>query len=353
MSIRKFLLALLPAASLILTGCGQKPANEAGGSTDGGSTAASGDKPTVAFVTNCVASFWNIAKAGVLAGGKDFDANVEVKMPPSGDPVEQQRIMEELLAKGVTGIAISPIDPASQKKLLNEAAGKTNLITQDSDAPDSDRLCYVGMDNYTAGRMCGDLVREALPDGGKIMIFVGRLGQDNAKYRRQGVIDAVLGREPDSTRYDEPGQVIKNDKYEIIGTRTDNMDEAKAKSNAEDTLAANPDIAAMVGLFAYNPPACISAVKAAGKLGKVQIIGFDEQKETLDAIREGHCIGTVVQDPYRYGYESVRILAALARGDKSVIPESGFVSIPAKQIRKADVDAFQKELEENIAKGSE
>ena len=107
MSIRKFLLALLPAAGLILTGCGQKPADQTGGSTDGGGDAASGDKPTVAFVTNCVASFWTIAKAGVIAGGKDFDANVEVKMP-TGGIVDQQRMVEELLAKGVDGIAISP-----------------------------------------------------------------------------------------------------------------------------------------------------------------------------------------------------------------------------------------------------
>ena len=51
------------------------------------------------------------------------------------------------------------------------------------------------MSNYDAGRLCGKLVKEALPKGGKIMIFIGRLEQDNAKLRRQGVIDEIAGRD--------------------------------------------------------------------------------------------------------------------------------------------------------------
>jgi ribose transport system substrate-binding protein len=65
------------------------------------------------------------------------------------------------------------------------------------------------MDNYTAGRMCGELVREALPKGGKVMLFIGRLEQDNARLRRQGVIDALLGRPHDPKNFDPPGKVLQ------------------------------------------------------------------------------------------------------------------------------------------------
>ena len=58
--------------------------------------------------------------------------------------------------------------------------------------------------------------------------------------------------------------------------------------------------------------------------------------------------GTIVQSPYRYGYESVRILAALAKGDKSVIPANKFFEVPAKSVKKGDVDAFWKELKELV-----
>jgi ribose transport system substrate-binding protein len=103
-----------------------------------------------------------------------------------------------------------------------------------------------------------------------------------------------------------------------------------------------------VGLFSYNTPNIYEAVKESGRLGKVKIVGFDEADETLRGIQEGHIYGTVVQSPYRYGYESVRILTALAKGDKTVIPASKFVDVPAKVIRKAEVDAFWKELKELV-----
>ena len=72
----------------------------------------------------------------------------------------------------------------------------------------------------------------------------------------------------------------------------------------------------MVGLFAYNPPLCLEAVKEAGKVGKIKIVAFDEDDTTLQGIVDGEIFGTVVQNPYMYGYDSVRILAALARNEK-------------------------------------
>ena len=71
------------------------------------------------------------------------------------------------------GIAISPVDPDNQTQLINETAGKVLVVTQDSDAPNSNRAFYVGTDNVAAGRQAGELIKEALPQGGKIMLFVG------------------------------------------------------------------------------------------------------------------------------------------------------------------------------------
>ena len=160
---------------LLLPGC---PGEIPQGGSAGGDAADS--KPTVAYVTNGIASFWVIAEVGARKAAEDFDVNLEVRMPPKGI-ADQKRMVEELLTLDVDGIAISPIDPDNQTDLLNQAAEQTNLITQDSDAPGSKRLCYVGMSNYDAGRMCGELVKEAMPEGGSVMIFVGRIEQDNAK----------------------------------------------------------------------------------------------------------------------------------------------------------------------------
>jgi ribose transport system substrate-binding protein len=152
------------------------------------------DRPTVAYVTNGIADFWVIAQKGAWDGAREFKVNVEVRMPPSGVG-DQKRMVQELLTRGVQGVAVSPIDPANQGDLLDEIAARTALITHDSDAPKSKRLVYIGMDNYVAGRMCGKLVKQALPEGGTVMIFVGRVEQENAKLRRQGVIDELAGAE--------------------------------------------------------------------------------------------------------------------------------------------------------------
>ncbi len=130
---------------------------------------------------------------------------------------------------------------------------------------------------------------------------------------------------------------------------TDQFDRAKGKANAEDALSRHPDVDGMVGLFAYNPPLILEALRQAGKLGAVKVIAFDEADETLQGIIDGHVHGTVVQNPYEYGYRSVEVLAALARGDRTVIPEGGFIDIPARSIRSDNVQAFWDDLNAKLA----
>jgi ribose transport system substrate-binding protein len=309
-------------------------------------------KITVAFVTNGIDPFWDIAEKGARDAAADpkIDVNVEVVQPKSLE--DQQVRVREMLAKGVKGIAISPINPDNQGDLLDEIASHTKLITQDTDAPASKRLCYVGMDNYEAGRMCGKLVKKALPDGGKLMLFVGRLTQENAKLRRMGLMDEVLGRERDPKRVDDPDTALtsKDGKYTIQKTWIDQFDRVKAKDYAKLAIGTTPDLKCMVGLFAYNPPKCLDAIRTEGKLGQIKVVAFDEHPETLQGIKDGHIEGTVAQNPYMYGFESVKILAALARNDQSVLPKGGIVDFPARTITAANVGEFWAELRQRVGK---
>jgi len=312
----------------------------------------------LAFVTNGVSDFWVIAQAGAQAGAEaassklGVDVDVDVLMPAAGI-TEQKRMIEDLVTRGVDGIAVSPIDPANQIDTLNRAAEATKLITHDSDAPGSDRLCYVGLDNYEAGKLCAELVQDALPpEGGEVHLFIGRLEQDNGRRRRQGLIDELLGREDDPARFDPPGQPIVGERVTVLGTLTDQGDFSKAKANVEDVLSKHPDVDVLVGLFAYNPPLILEALKQAGKLGQITVVGFDEADETLDGILEGTVIGTIVQDPYEYGHRSIEILAALVEGVDAGLPagdrEDCIVEIPARQIRAPDVEAFRADLDAKL-----
>jgi len=337
---RSIFVTLSIAAFLtLLTGCGD---SGSGGATGGGG------KARYAFITNGVAEFWTIAEAGAKQAGQDLGVEVGVFMP--GSLTDQKQMMEDAVTRGYAGVAVSPIDPANQTEMLNQVAAATKLVTHDSDAPESERLAYIGMDNYTAGRLCGQLVKEALPQGGEVMILIGRMEQDNSRKRRQGVIDELLGRSVDSSRFDPPGDVVEGNGFKILGTLTDGFDLAKAKANAEDALSRHPEIDAMIGLFAYNPPAILQALEQAGKLKTVKVIGFDEDDGTLAGIQSGAVHGTVVQNPYEYGYQSVKVLHALAAGDQSVVPADEFIQIPGRQIKTDNVEAFWADLKAKTGK---
>ena len=283
-----------------------------------------GASKKVAFVTNNAADFWTIARKGCEQADRELaDVEVEFKIPSDGTAGEQRRIVDDLLAKGIGGIAISPVDPANQTQMINEIAKQVLVITQDSDAPQSDRACYLGTDNVAAGRQAGELIKEALPQGGRVMVFVGKIDARNAQERYQGIKETLQG-----------------SKVEIIDVRSDDTDRVRAKSNVADTLVKYPDVAGLVGLWSYNGPAILNAVRDAGKTGQVKIICFDEEDETLAGVKDGAVYATVVQQPYEFGYQSVHLLAKLLGGDRSVIPANKQKIIPTLIIKHDNVDDF-------------
>ena len=344
------------AMALVLTvGCGG--GSEVTTSTSGGGEAEAKPKTKhkIAYVTNGIDPFWDLCAAGVRQAENELGGvECEVHFPPKG-LADQKSILETLLAKGIKGIAVSPIDADGQTKFLNEVAAQTKLITHDADAPKSDRLVYIGTDNYKAGRALGQLVKEAIPDGGEVAIFVGRLEQLNARQRRQGVIDELLDRPSQALgqiKFDEVAKVFKGEKYTIVDTRTDNFVMDAAKSNAEDAITKYENLACMVGLFAYNPPRCLQAIKEAGKLGQIKVCGFDEDDALLQAIKDGHAHGTISQQPWKYGYESVRMLKSILDGDDSAIPASKFIDVGYKSVTAKNIDDFWAEKREMAALGA-
>ena len=284
----------------------------------------------LAFVANNAADFWTIARRGVEKADAELqDVDAEFRLTPDGTAGEQQRIVDDLLTKGVDAIAISPVDPQNQTAMINAAASRAMVFTQDSDAPQTNRVCYIGTDNVAAGRQAGQLIREAIPDGGSIMLFVGKLDAQNAKERIQGIRETLAG-----------------SKVTIIDVRTDDVDDVRAKANAADTLVRYPDIKALVGLWSYNGPAILNAVREAGKLGRVRIVAFDEADETLRGISDGSIHATVVQQPFEFGYQAIVKMAQAVRGDKSFIPASKQIIVPTLVVNRANVEEFTKKINE-------
>ena len=290
------------------------------------------DKKTLAFVVNGASDFWKLAEAGVKKAQAELPGyQLQFKYPEQAAAAVQQRLMDDLVAAGVSAIMVSAVDPKSSTEALNRVGAEVPLFTTDSDAPDTNRIAYIGSSNTDAGRQAGEIALKALPDGGTCIGFVGLPGADNARERIEGMKAAIAG-----------------SKIELVDVRGDDIDMTRAKRNVEDALAANPDIDCMVGFYSYNPPRIYEVLKESGKLGKVTVIAFDEDPITLGGVREGSIAGTVVQQPYEWGYEGMKLMAKYLEGDTSAIPADKLVIVPTKIIDKGNVDGFEAELKSRI-----
>ncbi len=258
--------------------------------------------------------------------------DLQFKYPAQGTAALQNALMDDLVAAGADAIMISSVDPKTSIDAFNRIAAQVPLFTTDSDAPDSNRIAYLGSSNTDAGVQAGEIAVKALPNGGKCMGFVGFLGADNAKERIAGFKQAVEGKG-----------------IELVDVRGDDVDFARARSNVDDVLAANPEINCMVGFYSYNPPKIYEALQAAGKLGQITVIAFDEDPITLGAVRDGSFAGTVVQQPFEWGYQGMKLMAEYLEGDKSGIPENKLIIVPTKVIDKSNVDQFEADLKAAIA----
>jgi ribose transport system substrate-binding protein len=280
----------------------------------------------LAFVSNNSANFWSFAHAGCDAAAKQLgNVDVDFRITSSGGAAEQRTILDDLVARGTDGIAVSVNDPDNQTAFLNRVAGQTLLICADSDAAASKRVCYIGTDNEAAGEKAGEMIKECLPNGGKIMLFVGHIDAENAQERAAGIKKALEG-----------------SNIQIIDIRTDDTDHVRAQENAADTLVKYPDIACLVGLWNYNGPAILNAVRAAGKIGQVQIVCFDDEEDTLSGIASGAIYGTVVQNPFEFGKQAVTLMDEYLQGQTGVFG-NGKIFIPTREIKKDNVAAYQAE----------
>lgn len=291
------------------------------------------EKKKLAFVVNGASDFWKIAEAGVKKAQAELPKyELSLKYPEQSAAAIQQRLMDDLVAAGTSAIMVSAVDPKTSTEALNRVGGQVPLFTTDSDAPNSKRIAYIGSSNVELGKDAGGLMKKALPNGGKCMGFVGLPGADNARERIEGIKAAIAG-----------------SKVELIDVRGDDIDQTRAKRNVEDTLAANPNIDCMVGIYSYNTPRIYEVLKEAGQLGKIKIIGFDEDPITLGGVREGTISGTVVQNPYEWGYKGMKLMAAYLEGDKSGVPANGLIIVPGQVIEKSNVDKFESELKARIS----
>jgi len=312
----------------------------------------SGQVPKIVVVTGGSGPYWQLAAQGAKDAGKEHGVEVQVEMPEEAESVgHQTQLLIELNGENLGGVAISPLNAEGQTRLINELADHVNVVTFDSDASLSERQCYVGTSNFSAGKMCGRLVREALPEGGKVAVLMANQTKANLIERRGGLSEALYlaseVKEPTGEDEESEKDLVR---YEIVEYLVDEGNLERAAELIRETLEEHPDLNCFVGLNARHGPVLLEVLEEEGKLGEIQLVTFDEAEETLKGVEEGHIYATIAQDPYMYGYQSVRILHSLYGGDDTTLPivGRGSIYVGAEAIYQEDVEAFRKKLQERM-----
>jgi ribose transport system substrate-binding protein len=313
--------------ALFVIGLFQGCDNRSSQSTSVPAPAPSQKKLRLAFVANNANYYWSMVRQGCDSAVRELgDVDLDFRTSPERTVEAQQEILSSLVAQGIDGVAISPIDAGSQTDFLNSIATNALLICTDSDAENTKRACYIGSDNVAAGLQAADLLKAALPQGGKIALFVGNPNAQNAKERIRGITQGLEG-----------------SNIQIIETFANAGKSTLAQKNAEDALAKYPDLAGMVGLYSYHGPAILTAVRSAGKVGQVKIVCFDFDSETLAGVAAGEIYGTIIQKPFTIGRQAIIRMDKYLHGDKTQLSD-GKIIIPTKAVTKENVAALQNAL---------
>lgn len=271
--------------------------------------------------------FFDLARDGCYKAQEELaDVTCEYIGPGEHTELEQIQIVQDLITKGVDGIAVAPSNaPAMAKALRAAADAGIPVMTWDSDLLDDDkglRATYVGTFNYDIGRHLAELVQARHPDGGTICLQTGGAAAANHNERLLGAREQLAGEKLGTP----PGDPLSGQGgwTEISGCPLITNDDGNvAVQGMSDILAANPDLTAFLSTGAFTQwfdnayRNAVEPYKAKMDSGDLTIVVADTLPMQLAQTKDGLGNGLVGQRPYEMGYKAMYILKDIAEG-KSV-----------------------------------
>ncbi|CUA80213.1 sugar-binding protein [Anoxybacillus suryakundensis] len=237
--------------------------------------------------------YWRKIEQGAKEAGKQYDVNIEYIGPLRTSIEEQVKLLEKAIASRVDGIIVQNLKDEAFTPLIDKAISRNiPVITIDADAPKSRRIAYVGTNNFEAGRLLGQEVASRVEGKQEIGIMIGTDTSENQRLRLQGFLSVI-------TEYP---------RLKVVSVASSNISRIQASIQAEQMLRKHPNISVMVGTSALDAIGIRMAIKNLHR-EDIQIFGFDDVEETMEAIKEGDIVATVVQKPYDMGYSAVKLMA--------------------------------------------
>ncbi len=287
---------------------------------------------TFVMVPKGVHPYYEPCFEGFKAAAEKYGITAEYEAPQQFDIALQVKVIEDLISRGVDGIAISALDDKPLVPVIKRAmAAGIMVLTFDAPAPSSEQLSYIGTNNKNAGYSGGEKLAELIGDTGKIAILQGGLGAPNLNLRREGIAEAL--------KANAPG-------IEIVTVEDTQGKFDLAVNKTEAILETYPDVSAIFGVSAYGAPGAGKVVKEQGKVGSVVVAGFDDLKDTLEGIREGSIQFCLVQKTFTMGWLSVEKLLAAVNGEEIEKEIDTGIIVVTKDNVDSYMDDMKKDLEQ-------
>jgi len=292
-----------------------------------------------AIIAKGIHPWFDPAAEGFERAAKEIGGIVTTySAPPEWTGEAQTAMVENLIAKGVDGIALSVVDAGAMTQVINEAMRRgIPLVTWDDTAIDSDQIIYIGTDNYKAGVIEGEYIAEMTGGVGDYVIWVQDLTWPNLKQRTQGLRDVFAN-------YPEMNEVSD---VQLAGVSPEQGIEL-----AEALLQAYPSIS-ITAECGFNGAIGMYQMMRDRGLAKDSItnVAWTTLPEVVEGIKAGYIHGSIRQNPYGMGYLACYALKWYKEGKRPDTKtfDSGVVLATAENIDTVDqqnVDGASALLEE-------
>jgi ribose transport system substrate-binding protein len=279
-------------------------------------------KFVVGFVPRAFVSVYFVTMADAVkeAAAKNPHIDVQVVAPMDQKDIEGQiRIVEDLTMKKVDLLAVSVNDPKALIPSLKEAqAAGIPVIILDAITPypGIEVLALIGSNNEDGGEIVGQNVLELFKGKAKMAILEGVPGQYANEMRLKGFRKVVK---------DHPG-------IKVVASQPANWQRELAMTTMENMLQANPDIELVWGVNDGMALGALKAIKDAGALDRIKILGYNGDKEAVEAVAAGNLYSTILQQPAEIGRMVITIAEKIRTGKKSEIKP--VITIPIVNVKK-------------------
>jgi ribose transport system substrate-binding protein len=265
--------------------------------------------------------FWQSVHAGAVAAGRDFHEEILWDGPPNEtDYGRQLEIFDSMLNRHVDGIVVAAADRTTLNGSLDRAARENiPVVVFDSGVDSTNYVSFVATNNFEAGQMAARKLAELLNGSGSVAILAHAPGSASTTDRERGFRDVISKQFPS---------------IRIVAEQFSMSDRAKGMAATENILTAHPDLN---GLFASAEPGSVGAaqaLKSAGQGGKIRFVGFDSSEGLIADLSAGVIDALVVQDPFKIGYEGVRLVTDKLNGKNP--PKR--VDLSGTVVTRADLD---------------